>query len=135
MKTHAARRVSRDPTTVAATAAHRARAVERARLCEHELDNGAFVFSHEVDGSTSWYPDSVSRSFARLCRNLRRALTGCVTICELPADAAGPVCQRRSVRGPVVVPAGGLWAALARTSIRRRTTSRISPCAPYGTFG
>jgi len=49
-------------------ATHRARAVERARLCEHELDERAFVFSNEADGSKCWYPDSVSRSFARLCR-------------------------------------------------------------------
>jgi integrase len=68
MKNHAARRVSLDPTTVAALLARRARAVERARACEHELDAGAFVFSNEVDGSKSWYPDSVSRAFARLCR-------------------------------------------------------------------
>ena len=67
-KNHAARRVSLDPTTAAALAARRARAVERARACEHELDAGAFVFSNEVDGSRSWYPDSVSRAFARLCR-------------------------------------------------------------------
>jgi integrase len=67
-KTHAARRVSLDPTTVAAMAAHRARAVDRAQLCGHELDDGAFLFSNEADGSKCWYPDSVSRSFARLCR-------------------------------------------------------------------
>lgn len=67
-KNHAARRVSLDPTTVAALAARRDRAVERARACEHELDAGAFVFSNEVDVSKSWYPDSVSRAFARLCR-------------------------------------------------------------------
>jgi len=67
-KTHAARRVSLDRTTVAAMTAHRARAEERARLCEHELDRRAFVFSNEVDGSGCWYPDSVSRAFARLCR-------------------------------------------------------------------
>jgi integrase len=67
-KTHVARRVSLDPTTVAAMNAHRARAVERARLCECELDRRAFVFSNEIDASACWYPDSVSRAFARLCR-------------------------------------------------------------------
>ncbi|MEA2686879.1 MAG: integrase [Actinomycetota bacterium] len=67
-KTHAARRVSLDPTSVAAVAAHRARAVERARVGEHELDERAFVFSHEIDGSKPWHPDSASRGFARLCR-------------------------------------------------------------------
>lgn len=37
-KNHATRRVSLDPTTMAALAARRDRAVERARACEHELD-------------------------------------------------------------------------------------------------
>ncbi len=67
-KTHAARRVSLDPTCAATMRAHRDRAVERARLAECELSPLAFVFSYEVDGSKSWYPDSVSRTFARLCR-------------------------------------------------------------------
>ncbi|MFN2608151.1 MAG: hypothetical protein ABR511_09715 [Acidimicrobiales bacterium] len=58
-KTHAARRVSLDRTTVAAMTAHRARAVKRAKLYEHELDRRAFVFSNEIDGSACWYPDSV----------------------------------------------------------------------------
>jgi integrase len=40
----------------------------RARVCEHNLDERAFVFSHEVDGSKPWHPDSASRGFARLCR-------------------------------------------------------------------
>ncbi|MGH9280709.1 MAG: tyrosine-type recombinase/integrase [Acidimicrobiales bacterium] len=69
-KTHAARRVSLDPTTVAAMQAHKARAVERARVCEHDLSPKAFVFSYEVDGSKPWYPDSASRGFARLCRQV-----------------------------------------------------------------
>lgn len=67
-KTHAARRVSLDPTCAAAMRAHRARAVERAKLAECDLSPLAFVFSYEVDGSKSWYPDSVSRTFTRLCR-------------------------------------------------------------------
>jgi integrase len=67
-KTHAARRVSLDPTCAEAMRARRGRAVERARACEHELSLRAFVFSHEVDGSAPWYPDSASRGFARLGR-------------------------------------------------------------------
>jgi len=39
-KTHAARPVSLDPTTVAAMTAHRARAEERARLCPQGRDQG-----------------------------------------------------------------------------------------------
>ncbi|MGH9222321.1 MAG: tyrosine-type recombinase/integrase [Acidimicrobiales bacterium] len=67
-KTHASRRVSLDSTTVEALRVHRARADERARVCEFELPPTAFVFSYEVDGSKPWFPDSVSRSFTRLCR-------------------------------------------------------------------
>ena len=29
----------------------------------------AFVFSNSIDATESWYPDSVSRSFRRLCRD------------------------------------------------------------------
>lgn len=67
-KTHAARNVSLDATCVGALVAHRERASERARLCGVELSPGAYVFSAEVDGTAPWYPDSASRSFARLCR-------------------------------------------------------------------
>jgi len=67
-KTHSARRVSLDPTSLVALAAHRVRARERARLVGCELPTRALVFSHEPDGSAPWYPDSVSRAFARLCR-------------------------------------------------------------------
>ena len=67
-KTHAARRVSLDATCVAALAAHRRRADERASVCGRSLPPDAFVFSNEVDGSVAWYPDSASRSFTRLCR-------------------------------------------------------------------
>jgi integrase len=73
-KTHAARRVSLDSTSCDALRAHRARADERASLCCVELPPTAFVFSAEVDGSAPWYPDSASRSFARLCR--QTGLTG-----------------------------------------------------------
>jgi len=34
----------------------------------------SFVFSDELDGATSWYPDSVSRRFRKLCE--REAVTG-----------------------------------------------------------
>ncbi|MGH9154499.1 MAG: tyrosine-type recombinase/integrase [Acidimicrobiales bacterium] len=67
-KTHAARNVSLDATCVAALVAHRARASERAFLCGVELGLSAYVFSAAVDCTTPWYPDSASRSFARLCR-------------------------------------------------------------------
>lgn len=67
-KTHSVRRVSLDPTTVAVLRAHRARAEERARFCDAILPPSAFVFSNQVDGSEPWDPESVSRSFGRLCK-------------------------------------------------------------------
>ncbi|HET7487673.1 MAG TPA: tyrosine-type recombinase/integrase [Acidimicrobiales bacterium] len=73
-KTHAARQVSLDATCVAALAAHRRRADERASVCGISLPPDAFVFTNEVDGSVAWYPDSASRSFTRLCR--RAGVTG-----------------------------------------------------------
>ncbi|MGH9276900.1 MAG: tyrosine-type recombinase/integrase [Acidimicrobiales bacterium] len=67
-KTHSSRRVSLDPTCAEAMRAHRSRALERARLCEHALSPDAFMFSHEIDGARPWYPDSASRAFRLLCR-------------------------------------------------------------------
>ena len=75
-KTHAARRVALDAATLATLAAHRASMTARAEACGEELVTDAFVFSNSIDGSDCWFPDSVSRSFRRLCakeglRNVR----------------------------------------------------------------
>jgi integrase len=67
-KTHAARRVSLDPSSLATLRAHRARAVERAAVVGVALPESAFVFSDDGDGSAWWYPDSVSRASGRVCR-------------------------------------------------------------------
>ncbi len=66
-KTHAARRVTIDEQSVVLLADHRNLVEGRARACRVELPGGSFVFSNEIDGSTPWYPDSVSRGFKRLC--------------------------------------------------------------------
>lgn len=66
-KTHSARNVSLDPTCIASLVDHRARAVERARVCGIDLAGNALVFSPTVDGSEPWWPESVSRTFRRLC--------------------------------------------------------------------
>jgi hypothetical protein len=42
-----------------------------AAACRITLADDAFVFSNEVDGSEPWYPDTVSRSFKRLCERPR----------------------------------------------------------------
>ena len=36
-------------------------------MCRVTTAADAFVFSNAADGSQSWFPDSVSRSFKRLC--------------------------------------------------------------------
>ena len=66
-KTHAARRVALDDGTVEIVRAHRARMAARAAMCRVELTDDAFVFSNAGDSSESWFPDSVSRGFKRLC--------------------------------------------------------------------
>ena len=66
-KTHSARRVSLDAGTAGAVADHRERMMDRAAMCRVVPTTDAFVFSNTADGSAPWFPDSVSRSFKRLC--------------------------------------------------------------------
>jgi integrase len=66
-KTHSARRVSLDPRTTQIVTDHHQRMKDRAATCRLVLPSDAFVFSHATDGSAPWFPDSVSRSFKRLC--------------------------------------------------------------------
>jgi integrase len=66
-KTHTVRRVSLDSRTMSAVADHRKRMIDRAEICGVEAAADAFVFSNTADGSQPWFPDSVSRSFKRLC--------------------------------------------------------------------
>ena len=67
-KTHAARKVSLDPTTLTMLREHRELVTERAALCKVKVGPTAFVFSQEIDGSAPWRPDSTTRAFSRLCR-------------------------------------------------------------------
>jgi integrase len=66
-KTHQARRVALDGSTVAALIGHRAAADERASMCGTRLVEDAFVFSGDVEGREPWFPDSVSRRFRQSC--------------------------------------------------------------------
>ncbi len=66
-KTHSSRRVSLDAGTAAAIAEHHERMMNRAAMCRVATAADAFVFSNAADGSAPWFPDSVSRSFKRLC--------------------------------------------------------------------
>jgi len=61
-KTHGVRSISIDPTALEGLAAHRRRMDDRASLCGTRLTRDAFVFSHAVDGSHPWRPDSTTRA-------------------------------------------------------------------------
>ncbi len=65
-KSHAERRLSLDPGTVELLAAHLRASQALVERCGGTLVDGAFVFSHEVDGSEAWRPDYVSLAFTRL---------------------------------------------------------------------
>jgi integrase len=68
-KTHQIRRVSVDAVTADALARHRAAQVELSQLVGMPLGATGFVFTNDL-GQTSWFPDSVSRRFRRLSREL-----------------------------------------------------------------
>lgn len=67
-KTHQARTVALDATTVRVLEALRERRLTRAARCAVELRPDALLFSHAIDASEPIFPDSVSRSFQRLCK-------------------------------------------------------------------
>ena len=73
-KSHAARRIALDDTALAVLADHEAHLRANAAACGITLGGNGFVFSNTADGSEPWYPDSVSRSFQRLCKQV--GLTG-----------------------------------------------------------
>jgi integrase len=67
-KTHQSRRISLDAGTVAALKAHHALVTERARKAASTVTLESFVFSHVVDGSLPWHPDSTTRAFRKICQ-------------------------------------------------------------------
>lgn len=62
-KTDRVRRVAIDSATASVLADYRVAMEERAQICGLAVVADAFVFSHEVDGSRPWRPDSVTRRF------------------------------------------------------------------------
>lgn len=66
-KTHQARRVSLDPRTIEVLTTHLEGQNELAASIGVELHANGFVFTNSPDGSTPWRPESVTRSFRRLC--------------------------------------------------------------------
>jgi integrase len=67
-KTHQSRRLSLDSGTVSALSAHHVRMTERGSSAGVRIDPSTFVFSHAVDGSSPWNPDSTTRAFRSVCR-------------------------------------------------------------------
>jgi integrase len=67
-KTHQSRRISLDAGTVSALRAHEDRMAERARAASTLITSESFVFSHAIDGSSPWHPDSTSRAFRNICK-------------------------------------------------------------------
>jgi integrase len=67
-KTHQSRRISLDTGTVEALRAHRSRMVARADQVSTAIESESFVFSHSVDCSTPWHPDSTTRAFRKICQ-------------------------------------------------------------------
>lgn len=65
-KTHQARRIALDDSTVELLTAQLDRCEQRARACGRALTDDAFVFSYEADGSAPWAPLTVSQRFGRL---------------------------------------------------------------------
>jgi integrase len=65
-KTHQARRIALDQTTVAVLEQHRQRVQDRAKLSGTTLTNSAYVWSQEIDAGTPYRPDRVTGTFRTL---------------------------------------------------------------------
>jgi len=75
LKTHQQRRVALDPATVAVLAEHRERCAARCSALGAQLDNDAFVFSPDPDGSRFLAPPSLTQRYERLAARLGIATT------------------------------------------------------------
>jgi integrase len=64
-KTHQARRITVDRTTIEALSVHLHTAQERASICDLRFDEDGYVFTSDL-GRTPWFPDSVSRRVRKL---------------------------------------------------------------------
>ncbi len=69
-KTHAARRIALDATTVSVARGHRKRCEERAAACGVTLSPGSYLFSRDPDGKRPWAPNDVTKEFIRLRNKL-----------------------------------------------------------------
>ena len=66
-KTHQARTVALDPSLMARLDAHKNACIQRATTAGAKIQATGFVFSASVDGTEPKRPDSLIRSFRRLC--------------------------------------------------------------------
>jgi integrase len=69
-KTHQARRIALDASTIEILRAHRGRCEQRALMAGTALSDDGYVFSYQVDGSAPWPPNSVTQHFGRLRRRV-----------------------------------------------------------------
>lgn len=69
-KTHAARSIALDDSTLAELAAHRDEQTRIASELAIPSASDGFVFTHEPDASAPWSPEYVSRAFDRIKRRL-----------------------------------------------------------------
>ncbi len=69
-KTHQARRIALDATTILMMERHRVTSKERADAAGVERLENAFVFSRSSSGSEPWLPGSQTQRFKTLCRRL-----------------------------------------------------------------
>jgi Phage integrase family/Phage integrase, N-terminal SAM-like domain/Arm DNA-binding domain len=65
-KTHQARRIALDPSTVGVLRAHRDRVNERAAMAGVSLSPDAYVWSQDLDAATPYRPDRVTGAFRTL---------------------------------------------------------------------
>lgn len=70
LKTHQQRRIALDPETVNTLRVHRARCEARAQALGIELDDEAYVFSSEANGSVPPTPDSLTQRYDRMATRL-----------------------------------------------------------------
>jgi integrase len=73
-KTHAERRMSLDERTMEVLTGHREMLQSLLDTADVRLSDGAFVFSHEPDGTQPWRPSYVTLAFSRLAK--QRGLDG-----------------------------------------------------------
>jgi integrase len=67
-KTHASRRIALDDATLAILDAQLDRMQQRANACEVELLDDGYVFTSTADGADPLHPDTITETFARVCK-------------------------------------------------------------------